>query len=199
MRKSIRINVSKCLKESMLTNWNKWSQIWVRKLISLPPNLTLSHNILSVITSCTNTNWSAIMRFLPVFLSVYPGERIAAFVEMAPKQCGKESQTCWSVFGARTVLSFIYSVALPWSSMSHFHCWCWCHFSNASMGTGICMTPPPAALATNSSFNTSSKCPVCHTVFQLVPVSLFVLNNETFVACVTCRPKNTHSGENSSN
>lgn len=93
----------------------------------------------------------------------------------------QRSQTCWSVFRARNVLSFIYGVALPWSSMSHFHCWCWCHFANASMGTGICMTPPPPPLTTNSSFNTSAKCPVRHTVFELVPFSLFVLNNETFV------------------
>lgn len=47
------------------------------------------------------------------------------------------------------------------------------------------MTPPPAALATNSSFNTSSKCPVRHTVFQLVPISLFMLNTDTFDACVS--------------
>lgn len=62
-------------------------------------------------------------------------------------------------FSARKVLPFIYSVALPWSSMSHFHCWCWCHFSNALMGKGICMTPPPPLLTTNSSFNTSTKFP----------------------------------------
>lgn len=94
----------------------------------------------------------------------------------------QRSQTCWSVFRGRKVLSFIYSVALPCSSMSRFDCWCWCHFSNALMGTGICMTPPsPPPLTTNSSFNTSAKCPVRHTVFELAPFSLFLLNNEAFV------------------
>lgn len=98
----------------------------------------------------------------------------------------QRSQTCWSVFRVTKALSFIYSIALPWSSMSHFHCWCWCHFSNASMGTGICMTPPPPPLTTNSSFNTSAKCPVRHTLLELAPFSLFMLNNESFTLTLMC-------------
>ena len=124
------------------------------------------------------------MPFLPDLTSLYPRNYEFCWdrLTISMRQRSQTwSETCWSVFGARRLLSFIYSVALPWSSMSHFHCWCWCHFSNASMGTGICMTPPPPPLTTNSSFNTSAKCPAPHTVFQLIPCSPFMLNNEIFV------------------
>lgn len=110
------------------------------------------------------------MPFLPDLTSLYPGNYGFCLDKLTLSMQQRSqtwSQTCWSVFGVRRLLSFIYSVALPWSSMSHFHCWCWCHFSNASMGTGICMTPPPPPLTTNSSFNTSAKCPVPHTVLNL--------------------------------
>lgn len=88
-------------------------------------------------------------------------------------------QTCWSVFHVRKALSFLYSKALPCSSMSRIHYWWWCHFSDASMGTGICTMTPPPPLITNSAFNTSAKRPVCHTGFELVPFSSFTLNNGT--------------------
>lgn len=129
------------------------------------------------------------MSFLPDLMSVYPGnyrfcwDRLTVSIRQRSQTW---SRTCWSVFGARRLLSFIYSIALPWSSMSHFHCWCWCHFSNASMGTGICMTPPPPPLTTNSSFNTSTKCPAPHTVFQLIPCLPFMLNNENFLCLTLC-------------
>ena len=138
--------------------------------MSLPPNIYFYDIQLS---NYIFNNGSTFMSFLPGFLSLYPGKiGLARFVR----------QTCWSVFRARTVLSFIYSVALPWSSISHFHCWCWCHFSNASMGTGICMTPPLPQVTTNSSFNTSTKCPVRHPVFEFVTFVLVMLNIRTFVS-----------------
>jgi len=101
-------------------------------------------------------------------------------------QSGYRSQSSWSVFRVRKTLSLIYRIALPWSSISKFHSWCWCHFSNASMGAGICMTPPPPQFTTNSSFNTSAKGPVCHTVFELASFSPIILNNETFVMTLKC-------------
>lgn len=184
-RKSIRTNVSKYLNENMLRNWNKLNQIVVRKLITTPSNITLvtCNSVLFYHIQLYNyifNYWTIVLLFLPDFLS-FIQENYGRFCWDTEISVQQQSQTCWSVFRARKVLSFIYSVALPWSSMSHFHCWCWCHFSNASMGTGICMTPPPPPLTTNSSFNTSAKCPVRHTVFKLVPFSLFMLNNETFV------------------
>lgn len=77
-----------------------------------------------------------------------------------------DQSTCWSVFGGGGGGSPSYiQGALPQSSISKFDCWCWCHFSSASTGTAICMTPPRPQFTTNSLFNTFAKSPVCHTVF----------------------------------
>lgn len=127
-KKSIRTNVSKPLNENMLTNWNKLNQIVVRKCVSLTPNKKLgvfkeNHIQYNDIFKY----WSTVMPFLPDFLSFYP-ESVGRFCWDSTVSVRQRSQTCWSVSRARKVLPFIYSVALPWSSMSHFHCWCWCHF-----------------------------------------------------------------------
>ena len=129
------------------------------------------------------------MPFLPGFLSVYPGKSMAGgFVEELLNQWGEVKLD--QSFRAKKVLPFIRRVALPWSSISHFHCLC-CHFSNASMGTGICMTPPPPPLTTNSSVNTSAKRLVRHTVFELVPFSPFRLNDLSFVVMLMWTRWNT--------
>lgn len=155
VRKSITTSVSKYLNENMFSSWNKQRNIAVRnvirKLISLPPNTPLEFFEHSQLYMNIFKYWSTVSltRFC-----VLISRKKAGFNETILYQGVKLVDQS---FRARKVLPFIYSVALPWSSMSHFHCWCWCHFSNALMGKGICMTPPPPPLTTNSSFNTSTK------------------------------------------
>lgn len=135
-------------------HWNKTSQM-VRKCICLQ----LKCWFLTVIPS------------LPCFPSVFSEKK---------RQTGvtKKSKLLVSLSREEGPLLYIHDspLYLPTptptlrSSMSHLQCWCWCHFSNALMGTGICMTP---VLATNSSFDASAECPVCHTSFK--PCHIFCL------------------------
>lgn len=181
VRKSITTSVSKYLNEHIFSICNKYRNIVVRNMICLkyPPvdifhsfTLSKTYIYIQILTQCHSYR----------SLCPYIQENIlqAGFYETPLYQGVKRVDQSFRV---RKVLPFIYSVALPCSSMSHFHCWCWCHFSNALMGKGICMTPPPPPLTTNSSFNTSTKFSDLFVtqVLNTLPFSLIIPDNEPFI------------------
>lgn len=161
LRKSTRVNVSKCLMENIFTKMNP-VKLWLEKLDSCTKALISDY--CSILTLFSNCLWGT------------NRQTVENFDEKEWYWCSKEAG--WSAFRVRKVLSFIYRIdpltpltPSPCSSMSRLPSWCWCHFSNASMGTGICMAP---RLPTNSSFNTCAERLICHSGFKSLAVSVFV-------------------------
>lgn len=140
--KTTRSNVSRYLIESILEPERKWTPALVTAIVPQTRCITFDAFLITYLDFC------------PRFQ-----EKWLFFSEL-------DQSTRWSVFvgGGRGSLSYIQG-ALPQSSISKFDRWCWCHFSNASTGAAICMTPPQPQFTTNSLFNTFAKSPVCPTVF----------------------------------